>query len=163
MAKGDVKAGRSALIGAAGEYFVMGELLRQAWLAGMTPRGASDYDIIATKGARTIRLRVKTKTADSDLFRWNAHKETGVIFRHIADTNDYCVLVDLAGAHPEYYVLPTAIVDAKLRQLSQEYLDGDPRRSRANRIRAFKLKLHGAWLANHKSWACIDLTTNNSD
>jgi hypothetical protein len=99
--KGDVKAGRSAVIGAAGEYFTMGELLRRGWLAGLTPRGARDFDIIATKEDRTIHVRVKTKTADSELFRWN-RREDGSVFKAPIGEDDFCVLVDLGPPAPEY-------------------------------------------------------------
>ena len=105
MAKGDIKAGRGMLIGAAGEYFVMGELLRRGWLAGMTPRGATDFDIIASRGDRVVSVRVKSKTADATIFRWN-RKVEGCVFRSPIAANDFSVLVDLrtAGEPPKYYV-----------------------------------------------------------
>ena len=103
MAKGDIKAGRGMLIGAAGEYFVMGELLRRGWLAGMTPRGATDFDIIASRGDRVVSVRVKSKTADATIFRWN-RKVEGCVLRSPIAANDFSVLVDLrtAGEPPEY-------------------------------------------------------------
>jgi len=98
--KGPCQSRARPITGAAGEYFVMGELLRQGWVAGLTPRGAANFDIVATEGARTIRVRVKTKTADSDLFRWNADKKDGAIFKRAGESDDYCVLGDLAGSRP---------------------------------------------------------------
>src|SRR4051812_1558600 len=74
MAKGDIKAGKGALIGGAGEYLVVGELLKRGWLAALTPRGMKHFDVFATKGDKTIYLRVKTKSADADIFRWNRRK-----------------------------------------------------------------------------------------
>src|SRR5712692_8601169 len=108
MAKGDVKAGRSTLIGAAGEYFVMGELLRRGWLAGLTPRGARDFDIIATQGTRVIHVRVKTKTADAKIFRWN-RKPEGCVFRSPIQSYDFSILVDLKSRDepPDYFVART--------------------------------------------------------
>jgi hypothetical protein len=91
MAKGDIKAGKSSIIGSAGEYFVMAELLKRGWLAGLTPRGAPDFDIVATKEDTTIQVRVKTKTADSRLFRWNRLKD-GKVFRAPIRESDFCVL-----------------------------------------------------------------------
>src|SRR5260370_14448010 len=106
MAKGDIKAGKSSIIGAAGEYFVRAELLERGWLAGLTPRGARDFDIVATKGDTTIHVRVKTKTAASKIFRWNRLTD-GKVFRAPIRESDFCVLVDIGGDAPEYYVTPT--------------------------------------------------------
>ncbi len=119
MAKGDIKAGRSPLIGNAGEYYVMAELLMRGWVAGMTPRGAHAHDIIATKGERVIEVRVKTKTADAQIFRWNKKGEH--CLPRVGDPErDFCVLVDiLAGTEgrafsPRFYVASSAEVAAKL-------------------------------------------------
>jgi hypothetical protein len=57
MAKGDIKAGKGSIVGSAGEYFVMAELLKRGWLAGLTPRGAPDFDIVATKEDKTIHVQ----------------------------------------------------------------------------------------------------------
>jgi hypothetical protein len=106
MAKGDIKADKGSIVGSAGEYFVMAELLKRGWLAGLTPRGAPDLDIVAPKEDKTIHVRVKTKTADSRLFRGNRLRD-GKVFRAPLRESDFCVLVDIGGAAPEYYVIPT--------------------------------------------------------
>lgn len=145
--KGDIKAGKSSIVGAAGEYFVMAELLRQGWIAGLTPRGAPDFDILATKGERTIQIRVKTKTADSNLFRWNRRKD-GNVFRAPIGENDFCVLADIGRTPPEYYIIPTARVEKGLQQFFTKWLEGKSTRNADNPIIAFKLGRddHDKWL-----------------
>lgn len=155
MARGDIKAGRSTLIGATGEYFVMAELLRRGWLAGLTPRGAKSYDIIATMRERTIKVRVKTKTADANIFRWNM-REDGSVFTERPDKYDLCVLVDLAPASPDYYVIPTSKVEKKLLELRQTWLRGKSTRNPANRVLTFMLPQDKGWLDRFKSWSAID-------
>ena len=151
MAKGDIKAGKSTLIGSAGEYFVMGELLRQGWLAGLTPRGARDFDILATKEHRTIHVRVKTKTADSKLFRWNL-RDDGKVFRAPIRNDDFCVLVDLGGTAPEYYVIPSQQVEIKLQQIRKEWLAAKVTRSPSNRVIAFEFPRDEYFLTAFKNW-----------
>lgn len=120
MARGDVKAGRSPLIGNAGEYYVMAELLARGWVAGLTPRGAGGHDIIAKKGERMVEIRVKTKTADARIFRWN--KRNGRVLPTVGPPDrDFCVLVDIEPAvserdafRPLFYVAPAADVEQKL-------------------------------------------------
>jgi len=155
MAKGDIKAGKSPLIGATGEYFVMAELLRRGWLAGLTPRGAKSYDIIATMGDRTIKVRVKTKTADANIFRWNL-RDDGTVFMGPTGKYDICVLVDLAPVAPDYYVIQTARVEKKLLELRQEWLDEKSTRKASNRVIAFVMPKDSHWLDGYKSWAVID-------
>jgi len=155
MARGDIKAGKSTLIGATGEYFVMAELLRRGWLAGLTPRGAKSYDIIATMEDRTIKVRVKTKTADANIFRWNL-REDGRVFMGRIDKYDICVLVDLASVSPEYYVIPTSKVEKRLLELRQAWLDGKATRNPSNKVITFMLPQDSEWLDRFKTWAAID-------
>ena len=67
---GKVKSGLGTLIGNAGEYYVMAELLKRGVVAGLMPRNAPSFDILATRGNRTVRIRVKTKSAQYDNWRW---------------------------------------------------------------------------------------------
>lgn len=154
MARGDVKAGKSTLIGAAGEYFVMGELLRLGWLAGVTPRGARDFDIIATKGEHTIYVRVKTKTSDSRLFRWN-RRDGQPVFRGRIVENDFCALVDVGDATtPQYYVAPTTLVEDELQRLHSEWVAGKAGRDPNNPVIAFVVG-RDAWLDKYRGWSAL--------
>jgi hypothetical protein len=155
MPKGDIKAGKSAIVGAAGEYFVMAELLRQGWVAGLTPRGAPDFDIVASKDGQTIHVRVKTKTADSQRFLWTCRGD-GRVFRAPIRENDFCVLVDIGGAAPKYYVIPTPEVEAQLQEIFDQWRRGKPGRSAKNWVRAFKLPRDDSRLSKFKeNWAAL--------
>jgi hypothetical protein len=154
MAKGDIKAGKGVLVGSAGEYFVMAELLRKGWIAGLTPRGAPDFDIIATKNGRTIHVRVKTKTEDSKLFRWNLRKDDRV-FRSPTRENDFCVLVDMAGVSPEYYVIPTQRVESELQRIRGNWLAERATRRASNRVIAFELPRDTVLLSQFKNWKAL--------
>jgi hypothetical protein len=48
--KGRIKAGEGVLIGNAGEYYVVAELLKRGIIAALAPRNAPSFDILATKG-----------------------------------------------------------------------------------------------------------------
>jgi hypothetical protein len=148
MARGDIKAGNSAIIGAAGEYFVMAELLKRGRLAGLAPRGTRDFDIIATKSGSTIHVRVKTKTADSKLFRWNRRLDDRV-FRVPLSEKDFCVLVDIGGESPTYFVIPTELVEGKLQQNWDEW-----RRGKAPEV--------GRTASSHFDWAATTSGCLNS-
>lgn len=152
MAKGDIKAGKSAIVGAAGEYFVMGELLRRGWLAGLTPRGSRDFDIIATKDGETIHVRVKTKTADSKLFRWNLREGDDSVFRAPIGENDFCVPVDIGGAAP---AIPTPKVEDQLQKIRREWLAGKATRNPNNRVIAFEIDRDKEFLSGFKNWAAL--------
>jgi hypothetical protein len=154
MAKGDVKAGKSSIIGTTGEYFVMAELLRRGWVAGQTPRGAPDFDILAIKGARRILVRVKTKTEDSKLFRWNLRKD-GRFFGAVAGENDFCILVDIGGTaypKPEYWINPTREVEKKLQRNKKRLFRG-----KAGTVVGIKFGRDDEWLSKSKcKWLLLE-------
>lgn len=47
-------ASSSSLLGAAGEYYVMAELLRRGYIAALAPQGVPNADVVVTdvEGAR---------------------------------------------------------------------------------------------------------------
>jgi len=52
----------NALIGNAGEFYVMAELLKRGCIAGLTPRNARAFDILASKKDKNLSIMVKTKS-----------------------------------------------------------------------------------------------------
>jgi hypothetical protein len=113
---GNIKAGLGSLIGNTGEYYVIAELLKRGIIAAQTPRNAIAFDILATNGSRTVKIRVKTKSAQYDHYQWNI-KEDGSIFKMLDKKDDYVVLVNLnhGNARPDFYVVPTVLIDEWLR------------------------------------------------
>ena len=109
---GKIKAGFGTLIGNAGEYYVVGELLKRDVIAALAPRNAPGFDILATKGNKTVKIRVKTKSEKYDIWQYSAKKD-GSIFRDLSDKNDFTVLVHLATDHREmaFFIVPTKIIN----------------------------------------------------
>jgi|SRR5882762_8706476 len=107
----------SAFAGNAGEFFVLAELTRRGWTAGLTARNNRAYDILAKRGDEFAGIRVKTKTSISTVFQWNA-KADGQIFLELSARNDFCALVDIpeSDGAATYYIVPTAMIDKWLRE-----------------------------------------------
>ena len=76
--QGMVKRGLGTVIGNAGEYLVVGELLRRGLVAAPAPRNTPGFDVLATNGRKSTNLRVKTKTDAADSWVWMRSK-AGVI------------------------------------------------------------------------------------
>jgi len=114
---GRVKAGEGSLIGNSGEHYVMAELLKRGIIAALAPRNAPSFDILATKGNHTVRIRVKTKSAEYREWQWMMKKD-GSIFRDLSTDGDFSVLVDLAREtqNMKFYVVPTHKLDAWLKE-----------------------------------------------
>ena len=109
---GRIKAGEGTLIGNAGEYYVAAELLKRGVVAALAPRNAPAFDILAARGGKTIRIRVKTKSAQYTDWQWVV-KQDGSIFRDLSANADFTVLVNLTvdTRDLEFYVLPTEVLN----------------------------------------------------
>ncbi len=109
---GRIKAGEGTLIGNAGECYVAAELLKSGVIAALAPRNAHSLDILASRGCQTVRIRVKTKSAEYSDWQWMIKKD-GSIFRNLSKESDFTVLVDLAmdTRDMKYYVIPTYVVN----------------------------------------------------
>lgn len=142
------RKGLGTLVGNAGEHFVMAELLRRECVAALAPRNAPAFDILATRGGRTVRIRVKTRSAaKADKWQWTT-KADGTVFRELGQAEDFTVLVTLPEdprERPAYHVVPTVAVDARLRwrQAEFEKRGGSPE----NRHRCLILREDAEWLA----------------
>lgn len=114
--KGRIKAGEGMLIGNAGEYYVVAELLKRGIIATLAPRNAPSFDILAIRENHTVRIRVKTKSQEYSVWQW-AVKKDGSIFRDLSKDGDFTILVDLAMKTKdlEFYVMPTHQIDTWLK------------------------------------------------
>jgi len=129
--KGRIKAGEGSLIGNAGEYYVVAELLKRGIVAALAPRNAPSFDILATKENRTVRIRVKTKSQEYSDWQWNAKKD-GSIFRDLSEHGDFTVLVDLARETKDlkFYIVPTYQIDAWLKEDFKKWVETPGRNTR---------------------------------
>ena len=109
---GRIKSGEGTLIGNAGEYFVMAELLKRGVIAALAPRNAPGFDILATKPEKTVRIRVKTKSEEYNEWQWMVKKD-GSIFRYLQSEEDFTVMVNLTveTKNMDYFILPTSILN----------------------------------------------------
>ncbi len=121
---GKIKEGLGSLIGNAGEYYVVAELLKRGIIAALAPRNSPAFDILATKDDKTVRNRVKTKSEEMDPWQWSMNKK-GYIFRDIHETEDFVVMVDLAQdtRNVHFYIIPTAVVNKILTDDFNEWLN----------------------------------------
>ena len=105
---GRIKSGEGTLIGTAGEFYVAAELLKRAVIAALAPRNAPAFDILAAKGKKTVRVRVKTKSAEYTDWQWMVKKD-GHIFRDLGKTDDFTILVNLTSETKDltFFVVPT--------------------------------------------------------
>jgi hypothetical protein len=121
---GKIKQGLGNLIGNSGEYFVVAELLMRGVVAALAPRNAPGFDVLATKGEQTVRIRVKTRSEAFDIWQWNAKKD-GTIFPFQTERgSDFTVLVNLSKVRSQlaFWIVPTNSLDGWLKQDFAEWL-----------------------------------------
>lgn len=159
--RGQIKAGKGALIGNSGEYFVMGELLRRGIVSGLAPRNTPGFDIIAINKEKSANIRVKSRTSAADSWAWMAKKD-GSIFRDVT-TNDFSVLVDLKTPDEDvdYYIIATRILDAALEADFQRWVHKPGRNGRPHDSKN-KVRRCGDWhdysallVRAHRNWTVI--------
>lgn len=129
--EGMIKQGLGTVIGNAGEYLVVGELLKRGVVAAPAPRNAPGFDVLVSNGRKSTSLRVKTKTPAANSWVWIA-KQDRTIFKDILEEGDFTVLVDLKGRNesPDYYVVPTKTLQEQLRDYFQRWLHSPGRGGR---------------------------------
>ena len=109
------------LTGFAGECYVMAELLRQGVIAGLSPRNARAFFILAIKDDKNVKIRVKTRKTGS--WRWSIAR--GTIFPDLSEVGDFTVLVDLAKRNLEemFYIIKTVEIDNWLKLSPRDFLN----------------------------------------
>ena len=114
----------STLVGAAGEYYVLSQLLRRGWIAALAPDGAPNMDILVTdeNSDKLCAIQVKTRRDIGSDKGWHMKPkhETMII-------NDlFYVFVDV-GKRPSdptiSYVLPSQVVADCIQRCHQVWLD----------------------------------------
>jgi hypothetical protein len=117
----------SSLLGAAGEHFVMSQLLRQGLIAALAPAGVPNCDIVVTDdiGERLCAVQVKTRRDIGVDGGWHmGRKHEGLT----ASTLFYC-FVDFGRTTiqpPISYVVPASIVADVLELGHQAWLNRTP-------------------------------------
>ena len=130
----------TSLTGAAGEHFVMSELLRRGYIAALAPAGVPNCDIVVTNdiGDRLSAIQVKTRNNKGADGGWHM----GIKHEGLTSSTLFYCFVDFAmgkdcGAFT--YVVPAAVVAKALTETHQAWIaqpgkkgqqrkDGDMRR-----------------------------------
>jgi hypothetical protein len=118
-------------IGRMGELVVELELLKRGWVVGNfnhTVLNSAGWDLFATRGDRSVRIRVKSKRPGVECFRWSA-KQDGVVFPGFTGAADdfvAAVSFDPDGSY-QVYILPTGIVNDTLEAENASWLAGTKR------------------------------------
>ncbi len=154
---GPIKAGEGTLIGNAGEYYVVAELLKRRIIAALAPRNSPAFDILATNGDKTVKVRVKTKSEGYNDWQWGAKADES-IFQHLSEKEDFTVLVNLTNETKDlaFYILPTATVDDWLKKDFSEWAitpskKGQPHDGNTKK-RTLSYKKHQDQLKNYVDW-----------
>lgn len=107
----------STLTGAAGQHYVLCQLLRHGWVAALAPEGVPHVDIIVTdsKANRQCAIQVKTRSGKGHDKGWHMKAKHEKL---VSKTLFYC-FVDFGDDSPTTYVIPAKVVASKIR-LSHE-------------------------------------------
>lgn len=104
-------ASETSLLGAAGEHFIMCELLRRGYIAALAPQGVPNTDIVVTDltGDRLCTIQVKSRRDIGADGGWHMKaKHEGIV----GDRLFYC-FVDFGKTpdeRPTVFVMPSAVV-----------------------------------------------------
>jgi len=109
----------SRIIGAAGEHYVICQLLRRGYVAAQAPEGVSKMDVVASDpdGNRLFAIQVKARTEKGSDGGWHMGAKHEVPVEGVS----FC-FVDFGldpDIHPKCYVVPSTIV-AKVLKRSHE-------------------------------------------
>ncbi len=114
-------AGRTnpQLVGAFGERAVEAELLRRNWVTAnvnASIRNVKDVDLFAFKNTRSLHIRVKTCSPNTDI-QYSSRKGQEITTDDIART-DFTVIVRMGATRndDQFYVVPTPVVLQALKE-----------------------------------------------
>jgi hypothetical protein len=125
---------QSTLLGAAGEHYVMTELLRRGYIAALAPQGVPNVDIIVTDrdGGRLCSIQVKTRRDIGTDGGWHMKDKHE---RQSKDRLFFC-FVDFGknqDTRPVVFVIPSSKVAEVLRASHRKWLSTPGMRGQAHK------------------------------
>lgn len=113
-------ASATSLLGAAGEYFIVSELLRRGYIAALAPQGVPNTDIVVTDltGHRLCTIQVKSRLDKGSDGGWHMRP------KHEDLTSErlfYC-FVDFGKSvedRPDVFIMPSHVVAHVLKTSHQ--------------------------------------------
>lgn len=130
---------KSGLAGAAGEYFVAGQLSRLGYVASINLKNTRGVDILVMNEEAMESVMIQVKTKQDSKREWILTKKADSLI----SPKLFYVFVNLHGLHgqPEFFVVPSATVAAQGRKDHDDWL-GSPgkggRPHQDNSIRIFR-------------------------
>jgi hypothetical protein len=166
----------SSLLGAAGEYYIMSQLLRRGFIAALAPTGVPNCDIIVTDdiGDRLFAIQVKTRVDKGSDGGWHMSKKHETI---LSPTLFYTFLDfgKTLADQPVCYVVPSAKVANVIRVSHEAWLAAPGKNGRPHRDSEMRRLLpdydkmgltigHGAgWLdAYREAWDELQLNDKSN-
>jgi hypothetical protein len=121
----------SQLVGAFGEKAAEAELLRRGWRTANfnnSIKNATDHDLIAVKGVRTVQLRVKTCGPGQDAFQFGSQPGQQLTTSNLTE-GDYTILIRMGNKRDSdhFYIVPTKILREQINAHRSAFLE-NPRR-----------------------------------
>ena len=112
----------TALVAAAGEYYVLSHLCLKGYIAALAPKGVPNTDIIVTdpEGSRRFDVQVKARLGKGHDKGWHMSKKHQRVFNNLF----YC-FVDFEAQFtflPATYIVPSRVVAEALAQMHQVWL-----------------------------------------
>jgi hypothetical protein len=113
----------STVLGAAGEHYVMCQLLRRGLIAALAPIGVPNCDIVVTDdiGDKLCAVQVKTRVEKGSDGGWHMSKK----HENISSPNLFYTFLDFGKAlidPPACYVVPSEVVAHVIAQSHQVWL-----------------------------------------
>ena len=124
----------STIIGAAGEYHVLSQLLRRGWIAALAPDGAPNMDILVTDEAnnKLCAIQVKTRRDIGTDKGWHMQpKHETMVAKDL-----FYVFVDVGKGPSDpttSYILPSKVVARCIRDSHRVWLDTPGRGGRPHK------------------------------
>lgn len=158
----------SSLLGAAGEHFVMCQLLRRGFIAALAPAGVPNCDIVVTDdiGDRLFAIQVKTRRDLGSDGGWHMGKK----HEGLRSATLFYTFLDFGktpDASPVSFIVPARIVGETLEKTHQAWLgqsgaggkqrnDSDFRRFLPNYDKVGVAELGLGWLDQYReAWEAL--------
>ena len=114
--------------GRMGELVVELELLRRGWIVGnfnSSTMNSAGWDLFATKGNRSVKIRVKAKRPGVINFRWSAKPDGSVFYGDTGSEDDFVAAVSFEpNSGHVTYIVPARVVSATLAAEHAAWLGG---------------------------------------
>ncbi|MDD8022421.1 MAG: hypothetical protein PHX82_04855 [Paracoccaceae bacterium] len=114
---------QTTLLGAAGEHYVMSQLLLRGLIAALAPQGVPNLDIVVSDidGRRQLGIQVKSRLKKGSDGGWHMGAKHEDIQ---SPTLFYCFVDfgDVSVDHPVTYILPSAKVAEVVRESHRAWL-----------------------------------------